>query len=86
MRQPGFEPGLRAWKARVLDQAGPLALRYFYKLLIQGLNMPTEEIIKKSIKKLKKKFPELGETLERELIPLKGEEIQPRVIKKKKRI
>ncbi|MEM5834391.1 MAG: hypothetical protein QXQ69_00905 [Candidatus Aenigmatarchaeota archaeon] len=48
--------------------------------------MPTEEIIKKSIKKLKKKFPELGETLERELIPLKGEEIQPRVIKKKKRI
>ncbi|MEM5882712.1 MAG: hypothetical protein QXQ77_00525 [Candidatus Aenigmatarchaeota archaeon] len=48
--------------------------------------MPTEEIIKKSIKKLKKRFPQLGESLERELIPLKGEEVQPTVMKKKKKI
>lgn len=49
--------------------------------------MSTEEIIKKALKKLKEKFPgmETGK-LEKELIPLKpGEEIQPRVAKKKKR-
>lgn len=49
--------------------------------------MTTEEIIKKSLKKLKKKFPgmEAGR-LEKELIPLKlGEELQPRTIKKKKK-
>ncbi|MEM7825648.1 MAG: hypothetical protein QW412_02190 [Candidatus Aenigmatarchaeota archaeon] len=47
--------------------------------------MPTEEIIRKSIKKFKKKFPGIGEGIEKELIPLKpGEEIQPRALKKKK--
>lgn len=49
--------------------------------------MSREEIIKKSLKKLKKKFPAMNiEKLEKELIPLKpGEEIQPRVGKKKKK-
>lgn len=49
--------------------------------------MSTEEIIKKTLKKLKKKFPgmETGR-LEKELIPLKpGEQIQPRMAKKKKK-
>ncbi|MGC8812563.1 MAG: hypothetical protein ACP5O8_03190 [Candidatus Aenigmatarchaeota archaeon] len=49
--------------------------------------MSTEEIIKKSIKKFKKKFPGMGEALEKELIPLKpSEELQPRVLKKKKKL
>jgi len=49
--------------------------------------MSREEIIKKSLKKLKKKFPGMDvERLEKELIPLKpSEEIQPRVAKKKKK-
>jgi hypothetical protein len=54
---------------------------------LKVLNMTIEEIIKKSIKKFKKKFPEMGEALEKELIPLKpGEELQPRVLKKKKKL
>lgn len=53
----------------------------------QLLNMSTEEIIKKTLKKIKKKFPGMKvERLEKELIPLKpGEELQPRVAKKKKK-
>ena len=49
--------------------------------------MTTEEIIKKALKKLKKKYPGMEtERLEKELIPLKpGQEIQPRVAKKKKK-
>jgi hypothetical protein len=47
--------------------------------------MSKEEIIKKGLKKLKEKFPgiETG-LLEKELIPLEKEKIQPRVLKKKK--
>jgi len=49
--------------------------------------MVEEEIIKKSLKKLKQRYPSLPiERLEKELIPLSGEEIQPRVVKKKKRL
>jgi len=45
----------------------------------------TEEIIKKAIKRFKKKFPE-AEGLEKELIPLKpGEELQPRILKRRKK-
>jgi len=49
--------------------------------------MTTEEIVKKTLKKLKKKFPGMEtERLEKELIPLKpGEHIQPRTAKKKKK-
>lgn len=42
------------------------------------------QIIKKFLKKLKKKFPGIEEEIEKELIPLKGEEIKP--IKKKRKI
>jgi hypothetical protein len=46
--------------------------------------MVFEQVIKRRIKKLKKTFPDLEEKrLERELIPLSGEEIQPKVLKKK---
>jgi hypothetical protein len=56
-----------------------------YKYSKQFLNMAKEEIIKKGLKKLKEKFPEM-ETglLEKELIPLEKEKIQPRILKKKK--
>jgi len=56
-----------------------------YKYLKQFLNMAKEEIIRKGLKKLKEKFPgmETG-LLEKELIPLEGEKIQPRTLKKKK--
>lgn len=49
--------------------------------------MVKEEIIKKSLKKLKEKYPSLEvERLEKELIPLSGEEVQPRIGKKKKKL
>jgi hypothetical protein len=56
-----------------------------YKYSKQFLNMAKEEIIRKALKKLKEKFPEM-ETglLEKELIPLEKEKIQPRILKKKK--
>jgi hypothetical protein len=56
-----------------------------YKYSKQFLNMAKEEIIKKGLKKLKEKFPgmETG-LLEKELIPLEKEKIQPRILKKKK--
>lgn len=46
-----------------------------------------EEILKKRLKKLKQAHPEIStEQIEKELIPLKpGEEMQPRVVKKKKK-
>jgi len=47
--------------------------------------MPVEEIIKKRIKKLKESHPELDDKqLERELIPLSGEEVGIRTVKKRK--
>jgi len=47
--------------------------------------MPVEEIIKRRIKKLKEIHPELNEEqLERELIPLSGEEVGIRTVKKRK--
>lgn len=47
--------------------------------------MPAEEIIKKKLKKLKEVFPSIDEKrIERELIPLPGEEI-PITTKKKKK-
>ncbi len=47
--------------------------------------MTIETVVKRRIKKLKRVFPEMDETqLERELIPLSGEEVQPKVVKKKK--
>ena len=45
--------------------------------------METSEIIKKKLKKLKEIFPEMGEQIERELVPLKGEIITPKTVKKK---
>ncbi len=47
-----------------------------------------EEIIKKRLKKLKQAHPEIDtERIEKELIPLQtGEEMQPKVGKKKKKI
>jgi len=49
--------------------------------------MTTEEIIKKSLKRFKKIFPGMKEErLEKELIPLKpGEELQPRILKRRKK-
>ena len=48
--------------------------------------MVKEKIIKKAFKKMKEKYPGLAvERLEKELIPLSGEEVQPRVGKKKKK-
>ncbi|MBI2547100.1 MAG: hypothetical protein HYW23_01500 [Candidatus Aenigmarchaeota archaeon] len=47
--------------------------------------MSDEEIIRKRIKKLKGIHPELDEKqLERELIPLSGEEIGIKTVKKKR--
>ena len=47
--------------------------------------MTVEAVVKRRIKKLKEVFPEMDEKqLERELIPLSGEEIQPKIIKKRK--
>jgi len=47
--------------------------------------MPVEEIIRKKIKKLKEIHPELDEgQLERELIPLSGEEVAIKTNKKRK--
>jgi len=49
--------------------------------------MPVEEIIKKRIKKLKEIHPELNEEqLERELIPLSGEEVGIKTLKKRRRL
>jgi hypothetical protein len=49
--------------------------------------MTIETVVEKRIKKLKRLFPEMDEKeLERELIPLSGEEIQPEIIKKKVKI
>ncbi len=49
--------------------------------------MPTEELIRKRIKKLKEVHPELNEKqLERELIPLSGEEVGIKTLKKRKRL
>ena len=47
--------------------------------------MPVEDIIRKRIKRLKKTFPGFDEKqLERELIPLSGEDIEIKTLKKKK--
>ena len=44
-----------------------------------------ETMIKKRIKKLKEVFPDMDEKqLERELLPLPGEEVKPKTLKKKK--
>ena len=49
--------------------------------------MSAEELIKRGIKKLKEIHPELNEKhLERELIPLSGEEAGIKTLKKKKRL
>jgi hypothetical protein len=49
--------------------------------------MGVEEIIRKRIKKLKEVHPELDEEqLERELIPLSGEKVGIRTLKKRKRL
>lgn len=46
--------------------------------------MTIETVVKRRIKKLKKVFPGLDEKqLERELIPLSGEEVQPKILKRK---
>ena len=46
--------------------------------------MTLETVVEERIKKLKRLFPEMDDKeLERELIPLSGEETQPKVIKKK---
>lgn len=45
-----------------------------------------EEYIKKKLKKLKEKFPGAStEQIERELFPHIGEEVVPKVLKKKKK-
>ena len=47
--------------------------------------MTIETVVEKRIKKLKRIFPEMDEKqMERELIPLSGEEIEPKVVKKRK--
>ncbi len=49
--------------------------------------MTVEEIIRKKIKKLKEVHPELNEEqLERELIPLSGDEVSIKTLKKKKNL
>lgn len=49
--------------------------------------MPVEEIIRKRIKRLKEIHPGLDEKqLERELIPLSGEEVGIKTLKKKNRL
>jgi hypothetical protein len=46
--------------------------------------MTIETVVRRRVKRLKEGFPGMDERqLERELIPLSGEEIQPRLIKKK---
>lgn len=46
--------------------------------------MTVETVVEERIKKLKRLFPEMDDKeLERELVPLSGEEIQPEIIKKK---
>lgn len=47
--------------------------------------MSAEEIIRRRIKKLKQVHPELDEKqLERELIPLSGEDVGIKIVKKRK--
>ncbi|MBI2084395.1 MAG: hypothetical protein HYT70_02185 [Candidatus Aenigmarchaeota archaeon] len=49
--------------------------------------MQTEEFIKRKIRKLKRAHPGLDEKqLERELIPLSGEDIGVKTLKKRKRL
>ena len=49
--------------------------------------MSVEELIRKRIKKLKEVHPELNEEqLERELIPLSGEDVRIKTLRKKKRL
>jgi len=49
--------------------------------------MPVEELIRKRIKKLKEIHPGLDEKqLERELVPLSGEEVGIKTLKKRKRL
>jgi len=49
--------------------------------------MQSEELIKRRIKRLKKVHPELDEKqLERELIPLSGEDVGIKTLKKRKRL
>lgn len=49
--------------------------------------MVVEEIIRRRIKKLKEIHPGLNEKqLERELIPLSGEEVDIKTVKKKKKL
>ena len=49
--------------------------------------MPVEELIRKRIKKLKEAHPELNESqLERELIPLSGDEIGIKTLKKRRKL
>ncbi|MBU5537650.1 MAG: hypothetical protein QW818_03070 [Candidatus Aenigmatarchaeota archaeon] len=49
--------------------------------------MPVEEIIRRRIKRLKKIHPELNEKqLEKELIPLTGEEVGIKTLKRRKRL
>lgn len=45
--------------------------------------MTVDNLIKKKIKKLEERFPGTGEDLEKELIPLSGEEVRPMIKKKK---
>jgi len=46
--------------------------------------MTIETVVEKRIKKLKRLFPKMDEKeLERELIPLSGEEVEPKTVKKK---
>jgi hypothetical protein len=47
--------------------------------------MDDEDIIKKRLKKLKQRFPEMDEEqIQRELFPLGKDEVKPKVVKKKK--
>jgi len=44
-----------------------------------------EELVKKKLREMKDRFPDLDtEQIERELFPLKGEEVGPKIGKKKK--
>ena len=46
--------------------------------------MPIDTMIKKRIRKLKGIYPGMDEKqLERELLPLSGEEVRPKILKKK---
>ena len=45
----------------------------------------SEELVKKRLKKMKEKFPNLDvDQIQKELYPLEGEEIMPKIGKKKK--